>query len=1196
MADSTYRLVFQGKISPDHNLATVKSRLQQVFKKDAQTIEKMFSGKKVPLKQGLSQEKAQQYQAKMQSLGLICNVEAQTPNPSVAQPVVASPEKASPTALTSPSPSLSPSPQPETSASEQNVGQFFPTSSSNAADIAVNANRKAIKFIEIDQAFSSDIPPVNLPWSYKAGIVAVGITMVLLPLIYLGLIALIGFGVASHSIEHLGWIRSFGKLGLVAYITPIIAGVTVALFMIKPLFAGSGAGAKPIVLDSLHEPVFFHFVNKIATQVGAPRPKQILIDCQVNASASFRKGLFSFFGDDLVLTIGMPLLAGLNSKQLAGVLAHEFGHFSQGVGMRFHYLTHKVNSWFFSVVYLRDSWDERLEQAADNASGWASAILNVVRGGVWLTRQMLRGFMMAGHAVSSYMLRQMEFDADRYETLVSGSQQFRDTTMQLQKLGIAFQISHDYLAQAWEEKKLVSDFPMLVVRNSKQLPDELDKALLRQIEQSKTQVYDSHPSDKERIEHATALQAEGIFNLNRDNRDMFKQFDVLSKRVSSDYYEYELGLEIDTSKLVDVNEVVQITQENEKQHEAYHDYFKEMAPLLNFPVTVNIFDTSRVSWDDLLQQYRDINAKIADQIGQRRKMMKQGEESYARYQYLLTLDILKESGFVMYPEWFDMDEQGFANYKKYLKRAEHDWFQVMQQLQDFFQLNDQRLSIALTLLNHPQILDANSAHAAHLKNRNRLSLLVNNFNRNAEIIADFSMRHFKLASLVTCSQVIGQKPAELTVMTDLLTNELKQAFEKLVIALGRLDYPFVGEGEHQTIAEYLEALLPKQSSCSNEAQYYLASGEVILEKLDAIYARVLSGLAHVALSVDKLYAEIQARSSLANQSRGMQVQSHQVALAVGAESFASHTSSFVTENRDSNEAEPLEPETDLNVDVDEPDKIHIPEQLIGVEHSEDVNATVTEPAVSHKATYVIDDHELNDVEPVPQVTANRSISLEHENSSSLDNMPDTKSYDVAQDEIQHTTPVKAYKNVDAGQRSVFKIDDPIQQDENAQAPETVESYDTLDGAELYESEDISDLLPLSKDQIGELTSPTQAGAVPLAMNSVESDASRQLADNLSIASDSIEEELLASTVMGDIEENGNNIVSRHGEDVEPLSVDLVSSAMGPELAPDEFSQFEDKPVTNKPAMSGPQPGAASSLTLEPLESEKPQLDDGKESA
>jgi len=510
MSASTFRLVFQGNIAPDQELVEVKGRLQKLFKKDAATIDKMFTGKKVALKQGLTQAQAQQYQQKMRSLGVLCAIESQAA-PSTRSAGAGSPASSQRTA-----------PAPENAGSRRetlnNGGHSVEASNSESA-----ADQKPLKLADIDKAFSGTIPKVELPNSYKAGIVAVGITMVLLPIIYIGLIAMLGYGVLSHSISNVSWIQSLGyKFGFIAYITPIIVGLTVMLFMIKPLFARPAAAATTIKLDPLKEPIFFHFVNKIALAVGAPRPKQIEVDCQVNASASFRKGLFSFFGDDLVLTIGMPLLAGFNARQLAGVLAHEFGHFSQGVGMRFHYLTYKVNSWFFNAVYLRDSWDMRLEQEAEEADGWISVILNFARGGVWATRKVLYGFMMAGHAVSSYMLRQMEFDADRYEAHMAGSDQFKNTTLQLQRLGVAFQISHDQLVQAWEDKKLVDNLPRLIAHNATQLPDELDRALLNQMREAQTQVYDSHPSDNERIDNAMQQQAKGIFSLARQSQELFK--------------------------------------------------------------------------------------------------------------------------------------------------------------------------------------------------------------------------------------------------------------------------------------------------------------------------------------------------------------------------------------------------------------------------------------------------------------------------------------------------------------------------------------------------------------------------------------------------------------------------------------------------------------------------------------------------
>ena len=67
----------------------------------------------------------------------------------------------------------------------------------------------------------------------------------------------------------------------------------------------------------------------------------------------------SLFGNDLVLAIGLPLVAGLDLGNSCGVLTHEYGHFSRGAAMRAGYLIRQINAWFFRAVYERDGWDPR---------------------------------------------------------------------------------------------------------------------------------------------------------------------------------------------------------------------------------------------------------------------------------------------------------------------------------------------------------------------------------------------------------------------------------------------------------------------------------------------------------------------------------------------------------------------------------------------------------------------------------------------------------------------------------------------------------------------------------------------------------------------------------------------------------------------------------------------------------------------
>ena len=111
----------------------------------------------------------------------------------------------------------------------------------------------------------------------------------------------------------------------------------------------------------------------------------------------------------LLLTIGLPLVAGLSVRQFGGVLAHEFGHFAQGSGMRVTALVRQINYWFARVVFERDHWDAKLDAWSRNNDWRALIVVNLARAAVGASRLVLKGLMKIGHAVSSFLLRQILF-------------------------------------------------------------------------------------------------------------------------------------------------------------------------------------------------------------------------------------------------------------------------------------------------------------------------------------------------------------------------------------------------------------------------------------------------------------------------------------------------------------------------------------------------------------------------------------------------------------------------------------------------------------------------------------------------------------------------------------------------------------------------------------------------------------------
>lgn len=408
-------------------------------------------------------------------------------------------------------------------------------------------------------ALQGEIKPVRKAITYRIGIFLVTGVMIVLPLIYVALIGLAGYGVYYHAVNHTGMLE-YGRIRakffiFLAYLAPLIVGPIMILFMIKPLFARPAREVRRRSLTSKSEPLLFAFVARICQIVGAPEPRRIDVDYQLNASAHFRRSWLSFFGSDLVLTIGIPMAAGLSAKQFTGVLAHEFGHFSQGIGMRLTYIARNINAWFARVVYERDAWDEWLAETAaelDFRVGW---ILLLSQLGVAISRGVLWILMLIGHAVSGYMLRQMEYDADRYETRVAGTETFARTTHRIRQLGAAFGLAQETMFAFLSQGRIPDDLSTLMLKMIDKIPRKIRRQIRDAVETEKTGIFDSHPSDRDRIASSERENAPGIFHAEGPASLLFSDFEAMSKGVTWDLYS-AMGIGIKPQNMDSVEELL----------------------------------------------------------------------------------------------------------------------------------------------------------------------------------------------------------------------------------------------------------------------------------------------------------------------------------------------------------------------------------------------------------------------------------------------------------------------------------------------------------------------------------------------------------------------------------------------------------------------------------------------------------------
>lgn len=463
---------------------------------------------------------------------------------------------------------------------------------------------------QLRAAFTGQVERPRVRPLYLLGMALVAGAMVLLPLLYLALIALLAYGLYEYVAWGLDLLESnprppiagggrrrssaddsITSTKVILYALPFIGGLAVMAFLLKPLFAPRPKRREPFTLSPDSNPLIYGYVEMLCWLMKAPMPSRIDVDEFPNASAGFRAarwrgggGLFSLVAGwfwmlkgEVVLTVGLPLVGGMTTTQLTGVLAHEFGHFTQRLAMRLGWIISNINHWLGSLAYERDSWDERLDLLQRNESmAILIPVVLLIKGMVWLTRLILKGLVLAAHAMSCFMSRQMEYDADEWQCRVVGSAAFRETFDQIDLLSFASSVVFGNMHDRWRERRLPDDLPGYIVGTAQSFKPEVKARLLAASrgepvpgaspdeapEQPKRHLFDTHPTRPQRDAAALALQAPGVFRLDQPASSLFADYHSLCKQVTYNHCKLILGDDIAQATFVPTSALVHQHQSN----------------------------------------------------------------------------------------------------------------------------------------------------------------------------------------------------------------------------------------------------------------------------------------------------------------------------------------------------------------------------------------------------------------------------------------------------------------------------------------------------------------------------------------------------------------------------------------------------------------------------------------------------------
>lgn len=298
----------------------------------------------------------------------------------------------------------------------------------------------------------------------------------------------------------------------------------------------------------------WRFIDKICEETGAPRPRNIYLDPDVNAYVSYSNMWLSLFLPvKKDLTLGCGLISCLNMSEFKAVVAHEFGHFAQR-SMKIGSFINSANTIIHGMIFSRDKWDDTLDtwRSADLRLSIAAWVITPV---IWLIRQILMLFYQLLNIMHSSLSREMEFNADKVAVSTSGSEAIVSSLWRLDSGSASWNATINFAYLAGQKniyvKNLYRHNHLSIERKTPEINEQLDKLEQDQrggklyfsgSELSKVNMYASHPPNDLREHNAKSP----FIACETDKRSpwlLFNKSEQLQEEMTTLLYNQYLGKE-----------------------------------------------------------------------------------------------------------------------------------------------------------------------------------------------------------------------------------------------------------------------------------------------------------------------------------------------------------------------------------------------------------------------------------------------------------------------------------------------------------------------------------------------------------------------------------------------------------------------------------------------------------------------------
>jgi Zn-dependent protease with chaperone function len=172
-----------------------------------------------------------------------------------------------------------------------------------------------------------------------------------------------------------------------------------------------------------------------------------------------------------------------------------------------------VTNWFNEAAGRTGGVQDFIREEGSDTGGSAGVLMFVAYCTAGLGKLILALFALMSRVLTYYLLRQMEFDADRYEAEVAGSAQFAKTFERLTELGVAFEVMFLAMIRGEIEFESPLELAQEAVDYCERMPEKQRRRAARAMKPRRAHWFDSHPSPTERIAAVARRPHTGIFQL-----------------------------------------------------------------------------------------------------------------------------------------------------------------------------------------------------------------------------------------------------------------------------------------------------------------------------------------------------------------------------------------------------------------------------------------------------------------------------------------------------------------------------------------------------------------------------------------------------------------------------------------------------------------------------------------------------------